>query len=248
MRTQVSDVRGQVSAAILAAQTFVADELLASGIESDTRHPTPDTRICSICDELKPAAGFRKVVGRTTTEACGECCDRRDSFEFRVSSFESQIEDFCLRLAVRRFHRFHRLARPLPQAVLTKTSRQRPAVSSCDGRAARLAVRRFLQEETKRRGAAPQLQPPATAGGSDKREKSALAKSSEEYAKALQRYPDRVAAIVAKTVAVKGDAFELDDAEALVRIMDLTNELDDTLIPRNAEKKLARSGTNTRSS
>ena len=62
----------------------------------------------------------------------------------------------------------------------------------------------------------------------------------KEYAAQLQRLPDRIAAIVAKTAAVKGDAWEMDDFEALVRIQDLINALDHTLIERNANKKLTR--------
>lgn len=54
------------------------------------------------------------------------------------------------------------------------------------------------------------------------------------------KFPDRVAAILAKSVAVKGDAFELDDAEALIMILDIINELDPTLIERNKDKRLAR--------
>jgi len=53
-----------------------------------------------------------------------------------------------------------------------------------------------------------------------------------------------VAAIVAKTYAVMGDAafkHGLSDDVALIQIMDLLNDGDDTLIERNAKKKLARS-------
>jgi hypothetical protein len=64
--------------------------------------------------------------------------------------------------------------------------------------------------------------------------------SAEIDAAKLVRFPDRVAAILAKSVACQGDAFELDDAEALVMILDIINELDPTLIERNANKKLAR--------
>lgn len=67
-----------------------------------------------------------------------------------------------------------------------------------------------------------------------------MAKDPKEYAAWLQKFPDRAAAIVAKTYAVMGDAFELEDDVALVNIMDLLNAGDDTLIARNANKKLAR--------
>ena len=64
--------------------------------------------------------------------------------------------------------------------------------------------------------------------------------SAARQATKLVKLPDRIAAILAKSVAVQGDAFELDDAEALVMILDIINELDPTLIERNANKKLAR--------
>jgi hypothetical protein len=68
-------------------------------------------------------------------------------------------------------------------------------------------------------------------------------KQPQEYATKLAKLPDRIAAIVAKTYAVKGDAAIADgvtDDEALVRIMDLINDLDPTLIERNAKTMLAR--------
>jgi hypothetical protein len=64
---------------------------------------------------------------------------------------------------------------------------------------------------------------------------------ARDYATILAKLPHRIAAVLAKSVAVKGDAFELDDAEALVMILDIINELDPTLIERNANKRLARS-------
>lgn len=54
----------------------------------------------------------------------------------------------------------------------------------------------------------------------------------------LAKLPDRIAAILSKTVAHKGDAFELDDAEALMQILDLINDYDPTLVERMAKKKL----------
>ena len=159
---------------------------------------------CFACDELKPAAGFRQVIGRITTEACGECCDRRDEADSSQQTAASRTEvtreaitEFCRRVAVKRFERQDR---PLSQAVLTSFQ----------------AAPNFIGKE-----------------------KSALARDPKEYAAWLQRFPDRVAAIVAKTYAIKGDAAELDDSVALVRIMDLLNAGDSTLIERNANKKLA---------
>jgi hypothetical protein len=62
---------------------------------------------------------------------------------------------------------------------------------------------------------------------------------AEDYAKKLARFPDRVAAIVSKTYAVRGDAALLADDEANMRIVDLCNELDETLIDRNKDKRLS---------
>jgi hypothetical protein len=63
---------------------------------------------------------------------------------------------------------------------------------------------------------------------------------AEEQAFKLAKLPDRIAAILAKSVAVRDDAFDIDDAEALIMILDIINELDPTLIERNANKQLAR--------
>ena len=54
------------------------------------------------------------------------------------------------------------------------------------------------------------------------------------------KFPERVAAIVGKTWAVMGDDFKLSDDEALSRIRDLCNELDEKLIERNRKKRLSR--------
>lgn len=66
-------------------------------------------------------------------------------------------------------------------------------------------------------------------------------KQSQEYATKLAKLPARIAAILGKSVAWKGDAFELDDAEVLMMISDVINDLDPTLIERNQRKRLARS-------
>lgn len=65
----------------------------------------------------------------------------------------------------------------------------------------------------------------------------------KEYAIKLAKLPDRIAAILGKTVAVRGDDFTMADDEALTRILDELNAFDDTVIDRNKDKRLAR-GTN----
>ncbi len=53
------------------------------------------------------------------------------------------------------------------------------------------------------------------------------------------KFPERVAAIVGKTYAVMGDEFKLSDDEALTRIRDYLDELDETIIERNKKKRLS---------
>ena len=65
--------------------------------------------------------------------------------------------------------------------------------------------------------------------------------STDEYAVKAAKLPDRIAAIVGKTYAEQGDAATLADDEALMKIRDYLNELDETLIPRNKNKRLSRS-------
>lgn len=64
--------------------------------------------------------------------------------------------------------------------------------------------------------------------------------TADEYAIKVAKLPDRIAAIVGKTYAEQGDTAPLADDEALMQIRDLLNELDETLIPRNKNKKLSR--------
>lgn len=64
--------------------------------------------------------------------------------------------------------------------------------------------------------------------------------TAEEYATKLAKLPDRVAAVVAKTYAVMGDDFQVADDQALMMIRDYLDELDETVIERNRNKKLSR--------
>jgi hypothetical protein len=63
---------------------------------------------------------------------------------------------------------------------------------------------------------------------------------AEDQATKLVKLPDRIAAIVGKTYAVMGDGFELNDDQALMMIRDRLDELDETLIARNKDKRLIR--------
>lgn len=62
----------------------------------------------------------------------------------------------------------------------------------------------------------------------------------EGYAAKFHKLPDRIAAIVGKTFAVRGDAWTLSDDEALCRIVDELNELDERLIEQHSKKRLRR--------
>lgn len=55
----------------------------------------------------------------------------------------------------------------------------------------------------------------------------------------LVRLPDRIAAIIGKSYAVRGDDATVEDDVALVMIRDLLDQLDPTLIERNKNKRLS---------
>lgn len=61
-----------------------------------------------------------------------------------------------------------------------------------------------------------------------------------EFAAKLAKLPDRIAAIVGKTFTVQGDGASVADDEALSMIRDLLEEVDDQIIERNKDKRLAR--------
>lgn len=63
---------------------------------------------------------------------------------------------------------------------------------------------------------------------------------ADEMARKMAKLADRVAAIVGKTYAVKGDGFELADNRALALIRDLLDEIDPKIIDRNQHKRLSR--------
>ena len=64
--------------------------------------------------------------------------------------------------------------------------------------------------------------------------------SADEYAVKAVKLADRIAAVVGKTYAEMGDAAQLADDEAIMRIRDYLLELDETVIERNKNKRLAR--------
>jgi hypothetical protein len=64
--------------------------------------------------------------------------------------------------------------------------------------------------------------------------------TAEERTVKVAKLPDRIAAIIGKTFAEQGDSATLADDEALMKIRDYLNELDETLIPRNKNKRLSK--------
>ena len=62
----------------------------------------------------------------------------------------------------------------------------------------------------------------------------------EKQAVALAKLPGKIAAIVGKTYSIRGDDATLPDDEAIMRIRDLLDEIDPTLIERNKNKRLSR--------
>lgn len=67
-----------------------------------------------------------------------------------------------------------------------------------------------------------------------------MVKEIKKQAADYLKFPERVAAIIGKTYAVRGDDFKLEDDVALTRIRDLLEELDDGIIERNKNKRLSR--------
>lgn len=71
--------------------------------------------------------------------------------------------------------------------------------------------------------------------------KDETGKTPDEYATKVLKVLDRIAAIVGKTYAEMGDASQIADDEALMRIRDELLDVDSTLIERNKKKRLSRS-------
>ena len=66
-------------------------------------------------------------------------------------------------------------------------------------------------------------------------------KAIEKQSINLIRFPERVAAIIGKTYEVRGDDPTcIPDDQALTRIRDLLDEMDDEIIERNKNKRLSR--------
>lgn len=59
-----------------------------------------------------------------------------------------------------------------------------------------------------------------------------------DLTKKILKLPDQIATIVAKTFAVRGDDATLSDDQALVRIRDLLESIDEKIIDRNKNKRL----------
>ncbi len=69
----------------------------------------------------------------------------------------------------------------------------------------------------------------------------AASKEIERQSVNLIRFPAKVAAILGKTYTIRGDDPNvIPDDEAIMRIRDLLDGLDETLIERNKNKRLSR--------
>lgn len=62
---------------------------------------------------------------------------------------------------------------------------------------------------------------------------------AQEFASLLTTLPDKIAAIVSRTYACRGDSYTMADDEALARIRDLLEEIDVRIIERNKKKRLS---------
>lgn len=68
-----------------------------------------------------------------------------------------------------------------------------------------------------------------------------VSKQIEQQSVKLIKFPERVAAIIGKTYSIRGDDPKvIPDDEAIMRIRDLLDALDNTVIERNKNKRLSR--------
>ncbi|GEM_PF-5370307 len=63
---------------------------------------------------------------------------------------------------------------------------------------------------------------------------------AEERATKILKLPDRIAAIIGKTFAVRGDDYQLEDDIALMKIREELEQIDQDIIKRNKNKRLSR--------
>lgn len=65
--------------------------------------------------------------------------------------------------------------------------------------------------------------------------------SVKKQARDYYNLPDKIATIIGKTYTIRGDDPKvIPDDEAIMRIRDLLDELDDKIIERNKNKRLSR--------
>ena len=71
--------------------------------------------------------------------------------------------------------------------------------------------------------------------------KLSVTRQIEQQSVKLIKFPERVAAVIGKTYSIRGDDPKvIPDDEAIMRIRDLLDELDDTVVERNKNKRLSR--------
>lgn len=153
-----------------------------------------------------------RAAWRSETRLCPVCGERRLTTEFIASKKQKGLNLFC-----------NGCRQNNPEGVRRFLRAGRP-VQKVDRR----EVTRFLRELARRRIA----------------KRRGIKMTAEMYAVKLAKLPDRIAAIVGKTYAELGDAWDADkhlcDDTAMMMIRDLVNDLDESLIPRNKNKRLIR--------
>lgn len=93
----------------------------------------------------------------------------------------------------------------------------------------RLAIYKFLKTDFIRR----------KTKGKEVKNMAKVTAEARNYANSLTALPDKIAAILGKTYAVRGDDCTMADDEALTRIRDLLVDIDEKIIERNKKKRLS---------
>lgn len=170
-----------------------------------------------------PALGWRKPKKEFAAitillSYCAGCLQDRPRAEFLSAPGSSLVVGSCV--SCRREAKGNRNAkRRPPQLILDKRSGELIRPSEYQARVIRVLREISLRRIQKGKG---------------------VNELPEEHAVRLSKLPERIAAIIGKTYAERGDACELADDEAVGMIRDLLFELDPEIIERNKNKRLSR--------
>ena len=167
-----------------------------------------------------------KRAGKLATHLCPVCGERKALREFRQSNQNPKRNTICWRCR----HEFDGVetqfwSGKLRQGLVTKTQ-----IGQFDERAPRRLKQNFrpvcrLLTRLKTRRIS--------------RGKGVLWMPKDKSIQLL-RLPEKIAAVIGKTYAVRGDDATLADDEALLRIRDLLEEYDASIVERNKNKRLNR--------